>query len=298
MGLNLKNGDIVVDATLGGGGHASAILDEIGKDGKLIGIDLDSRAIKGFKNKSTGSAILVHDNFANLECILSDLGIEKVDAILADLGFSSDQMEDVDRGFSFQKDAELDMRLDQAAGLTAKDIVNNYDEKDLERIIRDYGEEKFYKNIAKKICQARRIKEVRTTKELAEIIISAIPGKYQLRGKQKIHPATRTFQAIRIETNKELENLEKFLRISIDALKPGGRLAVISFHSLEDRIVKNMFRENARGCICPPVLPVCRCKHKPALKILTKKPIVPSEREISDNPRSRSAKLRIAEKTA
>lgn len=299
-GLNLKEGGIVVDATLGGGGHAQEILERIGKNGTLIAIDQDRRAIENFKKflesaPSWQSKVvnLVKDNFSNLKKILGDRGIKAVDAVLADLGYSSIQMEDESYGMSFLKDAQLDMRLDKDKELTARRIVNEYSQKDLERIFREYGEEKFAKSIARKIVDFRKIKPIERTLELVEIIKEAVPGSY---ARGKIHPATRTFQALRIEVNNELENLTKFIPEAIDALVRSGRLAVISFHSLEDRIVKNIFRENARGCICPPSFPQCRCGRKPKIKIITKKPMIPSEEEIRANPRSRSAKLRICEK--
>jgi 16S rRNA (cytosine1402-N4)-methyltransferase len=305
-GLNLKKGAVVVDATLGGGGHASEILRRIGKTGKLIALDVDKEAIKKFSSKfkvqssklgawksETGNLFLVKDNFADLETILGGLGVKTVDAVLADLGYSSDQLEDEKLGMSFQKDAPLDMRFDQNSGITAKDAVNNYGQRDLERIIKKYGEERFAQNIAKKIIEYRKDRKIGTTLELAKIIESAVPERYK---HGRIHPATKTFQALRIETNKELENLEKFIPQAIGVLATGGRLGIISFHSLEDRIVKNIIRENARGCICPPDFPECRCGHKAEVKIITKKPITPSALEIKENSRARSAKLRICEK--
>ncbi|MFA7319348.1 MAG: 16S rRNA (cytosine(1402)-N(4))-methyltransferase RsmH [Parcubacteria group bacterium] len=290
--LNLKPDAIVVDATLGGGGHSCEIL-KIIKNGKLIGIDADIKAIENFRkeNKQDERIILVNDNFANLENILADLKIEKVDAILADLGWSSDQL--VGKGMSFMQEEELDMRLDAQQESTAKKIVNEYPQAELQRLIKNYGEERFATSIARKIVAARKDKEIVTTKELAEIIGTAVPSVYK---HGKINPATRTFQAIRIEVNHELENLEKFLPIAIQALDPKGRLAVIAFHSLEDRIIKDIFRRNARGCICPPTFPQCVCGESPVVLVITKKPIVASDGEIGDNPRARSAKLRVCEK--
>ncbi|KKP78097.1 MAG: 16S rRNA (cytosine(1402)-N(4))-methyltransferase [Candidatus Moranbacteria bacterium RIFOXYA12_FULL_35_19] len=320
--LNIKPSMIVVDATFGGGGHAREILKKIGKKGILIGIDADIKAIENFAEfpisnfQSTSSAdrfpnnfqipiykkeniFLVNSNFNNLETILEAIGIEKVDAILADLGWSSDQL--IGKGMSFQEDEEIDMRLSLRItnqyectnnNKNAKDIVNEYSEEELGKIIREYGEEKFWKNIARKIIAYRKDKKIETTKELAEIISSAIPERFK---NFKLNPATRTFQALRIEVNKELENLEKFISQAIDRLNSGGRLAIISFHSLEDRIVKDSFRENARGCICPPDFPKCVCGKKPKVVIITRKPIVPTDLEVSDNPRSRSAKLRVCE---
>lgn len=294
--LNIKKDSIIVDATLGGGGHSREILQRIGGEGILIGIDVDEAAIENFKKhlkSEGGNVILAKDNFTNLKHILGGQGIKSVDAILADLGYSSLQLEDASYGMSFLQDAPLDMRLDINNELTAGKIVNEYALKDLERILREFGEEKSAKQIARAIGEFRKVAEIKTTQELADIVRQAIPKKFQ---QGKVHPATKTFQALRIRVNQELENLKNFIPQAIEVLKPGGRLAVISFHSLEDRIVKNIFRENARGCICPPDLPRCACGRKPKLKIITKKPIVPEEKEITDNPRSRSAKLRICEK--
>jgi 16S rRNA (cytosine1402-N4)-methyltransferase len=295
-GLNLKEGSIVVDATLGGGGHNRAILEKIGKQGKLIAIDWDAEAIENFRNSllvgQSKVVSLVQDNFARLNNILGGLQIKKATAILADLGFSSDQLEDESRGLSFQKDGPLDMRLNSKGERSAWEIVNQYPLKDLEKIIRELGEERFAGRIARKICEKRKKKRILNTGELAALIEEIIPKRYFL----KIHPATKTFQALRIEVNQELENLKSFIPQAIDNLAPGGRLAIISFHSLEDRIVKNIFRENARGCICPKSFPKCVCKREMRIKIITKKPIVPTGEEVSDNPRSRSAKLRICEK--
>ena len=290
--LNLKNDSVVVDATFGGGGHSQEIL-KIITNGKLIGIDADQRAIESFEKENGQDAriILVNDNFSNLEDILESLKIEKVDAILADLGWSSDQL--IGKGMSFMQDERLDMRLDETQEITAEKVVNDYSEEDLRKIIQDYGEERFAKSVARKIVAKREEKKIETTGELAEIITMAMPDKYK---HGRIHPATRTFQAIRIEVNHELDNLEKFLPAAVAGLKSGGRLAVIAFHSLEDRIVKKIFRENARGCICPPDFPQCVCDQVPIVKVITKKPIVAEEAEILDNPRARSAKLRVAEK--
>ncbi|HAI74243.1 MAG TPA: 16S rRNA (cytosine(1402)-N(4))-methyltransferase [Candidatus Moranbacteria bacterium] len=294
--LNLKEGAIIVDATLGGGGHSLEILKKIGKSGKLIAIDADKDAIKRFGKKiekeNIKNAVLVQNNFRNLESILEKIGINKIDAILADIGYSSDQLEDKKRGISFQINAPLDMRFDQNQELTAQKIINEYSKQDLEKILREYGEEKFYKNIVRGIIEYREKKNIENTEELVEIIKSHTPDKYK-RG--KIHPATKTFQAIRIEVNQELSSLRAFVSSAINALKPNGRLAVISFHSLEDRIVKEIFRENARGCICPENFPLCRCGNLSKIKIITKKPTIPRKEEIENNPRARSAKLRICE---
>jgi len=295
-GLNLRKDATAVDATLGGGGHSDEILKRIGGEGTLIAIDQDSQAIDGFRKRLPGgneNVIMVKDNFANLQNILAELGIGKADAILADLGYSSIQLEDPAVGMSFLQDAPLDMRLDREGGLTAKAIVNGYTQGELARIMKNYGEERFAGIIAKRIADRRKIKPIETTRELVEIIGGAIPERFQ---HGKLHPATKTFQALRIETNKELEMLEKFIPQAIDALETGGRLAIISFHSLEDRIVKNIYRENARGCICPPDFPTCQCGRKAKVRIVTKKPLIPTEDELDGNPRSRSAKLRICEK--
>lgn len=291
--LNLKKGDVVVDATLGSSGHSREILKKIGDEGKLIGIDFDKKNITESDIKSDKRVLLINENFSNIEEIMAQAGIEKVDSILADLGYSSDQLEDPEYGMSFLKEGRLNMRLDGRDDLTAFQVVNEYDQEKLEKIIRDFGEEKFARRIASGIVEKRKEKNIETTKELAEIIKSCIPAR---QANQKIHPATRTFQAIRIEVNAELENLESFLKGSIKSLKRGGRLAVISFHSLEDRIIKNIFRENARGCICPSDFPQCVCGKEPQLKVITKKPIVAQVDEVMENPRSRSAKLRVAEK--
>lgn len=293
--LKIKSGDIVVDATLGGGGHSREILKKIGETGTLIAIDRDAEAIKKFKieNGVKGKIFLINDNFSSLDSILKELAIEKVNAILADFGISSDQLEGNERGFSFQKDEPLDMRMNRENGMTAADVVNSYEQEKLIEIFKKYGDEKYSVRIAKEITEARKIKEIRTTKELVEIISKSIPEVYK---HQKIHFATRIFQALRIETNKELESIENFIPKAIEFLDKGGRLAVITFHSGEDRIVKEIFRENARGCICPPNFPVCRCGIESKIKIINKKPILPSEAEIEENPRSRSAKLRVIEK--
>jgi len=305
--LNLKKGAVVVDATLGGGGHSHEILKKIGDSGILISTDLDMGAIKSFAKFPISdfqflndfqipifkfeNIYLVNSNFSNLDTILRILKIEKVDAVLADLGWSSDQL--FGRGMSFVENEPLDMRLDIKQTLNAEKIVNEYSQKELEKILRNYGEEKFARNISLKIVRCRKAKKIETTKELSEIIKSAVPGRYCM---GKINPATRTFQAIRIEVNRELENLEKFIPKAINALKSKGRLAIISFHSLEDRIVKNIFRQNAGGCICPNTFPQCRCGKSPEIKIITKKPIIPRDNELKNNPKSRSAKLRICEK--
>jgi 16S rRNA (cytosine1402-N4)-methyltransferase len=296
--LNLKANSVVIDATLGGGGHALEILDRIGEKGKLVAIDLDKEALDRFelkikktRSKIKGRIFFINDNFANLESILADLQIEHVDAIIADLGWSSDQLEG--RGMSFQIEEPLDMRLGRGIMLTAREIINEYPKDKLEAIIQKYGEEKFYRRIAGAIDSYRIKKQIETTTELAEIIKNAVPERFR---RQRINPATRTFQAIRIEVNRELENLEKFISLAIDTLNPEGRLAIITFHSLEDRIVKKNLRENARGCICPISFPICKCGHVPKVRIITKKPMIADKVEIQKNRRSRSAKLRVCER--
>lgn len=307
--LKLESGDVVVDATLGGGGHSREILKRILPDGILVAIDADREAIERFESenkklKAEGKIILINDNFANLDNILSDLtllkrgsakaeGVKKVDAILADFGISSDQLEKADRGFSFQKDASLDMRMDQREGMTAADVVNTYPEIELARIFRDYGGERYGGRIAKLIVEQRRVGPIRTTKELVAVIEKSVPEKYK---HQKIHFATKVFQALRMEVNKELENIRSFIPKAIEVLDKNGRLSVITFHSGEDKISKEIFRENARGCICPVNFPICKCGRKPVVRLINSKPIVPGPEEISENPRSRSAKLRIIEK--
>jgi 16S rRNA (cytosine1402-N4)-methyltransferase len=299
--LNLKPGDIVVDGTLGAGGHAQEILKKILPGGKLIAIDWDKRAIDSFrKNESIKTfiakreLILVNGSYADLEGIIRGLRFQSADAVFIDLGFSSDQIEDAQRGFSFLKNGVLDMRYSpETQDKTAADVVNKYPEEKLIEIFRSFGEEKFAKRIAGGIIEARKEKEIKKTEELVEIVSKAVPEFYR-RG--RIHFATRIFQALRIEVNEELSNLNRFLESAIDSLANGGRLAIISFHSLEDRIVKNFFRLHSRNCVCPPNFPKCVCQHRQTLKIITKKPITPSEREMKENSRSRSAKLRVAER--
>ena len=292
--LNVGENDVVIDATLGGGGHSLEILKKIKKSGRLIAFDADKEAIERFELKNfeiEKKIFLVNENFAKLKDVLSNLKIDKVNAILADLGWSSDQL--IGKGISFQKDERLDMRLNKNQKLTAYAVVNQYPREKLKRVIEKYGEERFAGRIAFSIIKRRAEKKIETTKDLAEIIEKVIGKRYR---NQKINSATRTFQALRIEVNEELDNLEIFLRSSIEKLEKEGRLAVISFHSLEDRIVKNIFRENARGCICPKSFPVCICGKKPIVKVVTSKPIIPKIFEIEKNPRARSAKLRVCEK--
>ena len=294
--LNIKPNGIYVDGTLGGGGHSLEICRRLGEGGRLIGIDQDMDAIAAaterlsdYKDKVT----IVHSNYQDTDSVLKELSISGVDGIVLDLGVSSYQLDNVERGFTYREDTPLDMRMDQSSNLTAKDIVNDYSEMELFRVIRDYGEDGFAKNIAKHIVATRKLKPIETTGELNEIIKAAIPAKMR---QGTGHPSKKTFQAIRIELNHELEVLENSLDKMIELLNPGGRLSIITFHSLEDRIVKNIFRRNMNPCICPPGFPVCTCGRKPTGKIITRKPVVPSEHELEENKRAKSSKLRVFEK--
>ena len=294
-GLNIKPDGIYVDGTLGGGGHAYEVCRRLGEKGSIVGIDQDAAAIEAAsaRLKDFGEKVtIVRSNYCDMKSKLHELGIDKVDGIVLDLGVSSYQLDTAERGFSYREDAPLDMRMDTRQKMTARDIVNDYTEADLYRVIRDYGEDKFAKNIAKHIVQARAVKPVETTAELSEIIRASIPMKFQ---KKSGHPAKRTFQAIRIELNRELDVLRDSRDDMIDLLNPGGRLCIITFHSLEDRIVKSAFRKNENPCTCPPDFPVCVCGKKSKGSIITKKPILPSEEELEYNSRSKSAKLRIFE---
>lgn len=293
-GLNVKPDGIYVDGTLGGAGHSFEIVKRLSDKGRLIGIDQDEAAIKTATERigSNSQVTIVRSNYCDMIKVLNDLGIDGVDGILLDLGVSSYQLDTVERGFSYRYDTELDMRMDQRQTLTAKDIVNQYSEKELFRIIRDYGEEQFAQNIAKHIVQYRQDKEIETTFELNEIIKASIPAKKRQNG----HPSKKTFQAIRIECNRELEVLKTSLEGMIDILKPGGRLAIITFHSLEDRIVKVAFKNAENPCTCPPEFPVCVCGKKSKGKQTTRKPILPSDEEMEVNSRAKSAKLRVFEK--
>ena len=295
--LNIKPDGIYVDGTLGGGGHAYQVASRLSEKGRLIGIDQDADAIAaaGERLKEFGDKItIIRSNYANMKEELHRIGVEKVDGIVLDLGVSSFQLDTPERGFTYRdENAPLDMRMDDRQSLTAKDIVNGYSEMDLYRIIRDYGEDKFAKNIAKHIVQERAKKPIETTGELTEIIRASIPMKVQVTGG---HPAKRTFQAIRIELNKELEVLQNNLDDMIDLLNPGGRICIITFHSLEDRIVKTKFKRNENPCTCPSDFPVCVCGKKSKGKVVTRKPILPSEEELEVNSRSKSAKLRVFER--
>ncbi|HHU74406.1 MAG TPA: 16S rRNA (cytosine(1402)-N(4))-methyltransferase RsmH [Clostridiales bacterium] len=293
--LNIQPEGIYVDGTLGGGGHSYEIARRL-TSGKLIGIDQDQAAIQAASqrlNQFQDKVCLVRSNYKEMKKVLEDLGIDQVNGILLDLGVSSYQLDTPERGFTYKVDAPLDMRMDTRNSRTAKDIVNTYSEMELYRIIRDYGEDKFAKNIAKHIVRMREEKPIETTFELIEAIKAAIPAK--LRAGMG-HPAKRTFQAIRIELNQELEVLTNTLQDMIDLLAPAGRLCIITFHSLEDRIVKSSFRNNENPCTCPPSFPVCVCGKKPKGKVISRKPILPSQEELLFNKRSKSAKLRVFEK--
>lgn len=294
--LNVKPGGIYVDGTLGGGGHALEVCRRLGEKGRLIGMDQDEDAIKAARERLKGfgeKVTIVKSNYENIRSVLEGLGIAGADGIYLDLGVSSYQLDTPERGFTYREDAVLDMRMDREQTLTAKSVVNEYDERELYYVIRDYGEEKFAKNIAKHIVKARQDKSIETTGELAGIIKAAIPMKMRATGG---HPAKRTFQAVRIEVNRELKVLENSIDTMVDLLNPGGRLSIITFHSLEDRIVKNRFRDNENPCICPKDFPVCVCGKQSKGHVVTKKPIVPTEEEILENNRSKSAKLRVFEK--
>ena len=293
--LNIIPGGCYVDGTLGGGGHAFEVCKRLG-NGRLIGIDQDGDAIEAaskrlmaFQDKIT----IVRSNYRRIAQVLEELGIEKVDGIYLDLGVSSWQLDQPERGFTYRADAPLDMRMDQRQSRTAADLVNSCSEEELTRIIRDYGEDRFARNIAKHIVREREKEPIMTTGRLAEIIKGAIPAKVRATGG---HPAKRTFQAIRIELNGELTVLEESIDTMIDLLNPGGRLSIITFHSLEDRIVKNRFRINENPCTCPPDFPVCVCGKKSKGRVVTRKPILPSEEEMRENSRSKSAKLRVFER--
>jgi len=292
--LSCRPGGIYFDGTLGGGGHAFEILERTAPDGILVGVDRDRDALseveyrlRAFRDRT----LLVKGNFSDISEILSSLEIERVDGILLDLGVSSHQLDTPDRGFSFSQDAPLDMRMDREDGLTALDIVNGFPEEELKKIIKDYGEEMMPGRIVRAISERRKLSPIRTTGELAAIITGSLPGYLK---KKRIHPATKTFQALRIAVNDELTNLHNAIENGIDMLKKGGRFSVISFHSLEDRMVKNTFRSWEKGCVCPPDFPVCCCNRKSKLKVLTRKSIMPGEAETGLNPRARSARLRTA----
>ncbi len=294
--LNIKPEGIYLDGTLGGGGHAFEVCKRLGDKGRFYGIDQDEAAIEaaGKRLEEFGEKVaIIRDNYCNARKVLQERGVAGVDGILLDLGVSSYQLDNPDRGFTYKYDTPLDMRMDQRQTLTARDIVNDYDEQSLYRIIRDYGEDQFAKNIAKHIVQRRCTKPIETTYELNEIISAAIPAKLRAVGG---HPSKRTFQAIRIECNQELDVLRNSLQDFIDLLNPQGRLCIITFHSLEDRIVKNFFREMENPCTCPPEFPVCICGKIPYGKVISRRPICPTQAQMEDNPRSKSAKLRVFER--
>ena len=294
-GLDIKPDGIYVDGTAGGAGHSREIAKRL-KNGLLIAIDQDETAISVVKDRLSefGDRVrVVRSNFSEISKVCASLGIEKIDGILLDLGVSSHQLDTAERGFSYMSDAELDMRMDKRNPITAKDVVNSYTEEQLKKILFEYGEEKFSAQIASSIIRAREKKEIESTAELAEIIKSAIPPKAREGGH---HPAKRSFQAIRIEVNAELDVIEPTIRDAEKLLAKGGRMAIITFHSLEDRIVKQTFASLATGCTCPREFPVCVCGNKPKVKIVNKKPIVSGKTELDENPRARSAKLRVAEK--
>ncbi len=294
-GLDIKPDGIYVDGTLGGAGHSSQIVKRL-TTGQLIGIDRDPVALKAARERLSpyeGRFQLVHSNFCQIAQVLKDLNIEGVDGILLDLGVSSPQLDDGSRGFSYMVDAPLDMRMNGEDALTAREVVNQWPYEELKRILYDYGEERYAPQIASAICRRREAAPIETTLELVDVIRSAMPAA-ALREKQ--HPAKRSFQAIRIAVNDELGSVEKVMKDAIPCLKPGGRLAVITFHSLEDRIVKNAMAAAAKGCTCPPSFPVCICGKKPQVKLINRKPIVSGQEELEYNPRARSAKLRVCEK--
>jgi 16S rRNA (cytosine1402-N4)-methyltransferase len=294
--LNIRPDGIYVDGTLGGGGHACEVCKRLSDKGHFYGIDQDAAAIQaaGERLSEYGDKVtIIRSNYCRMREELKNRGVEKVDGIVLDLGVSSYQLDEAERGFTYREDAPLDMRMDQRQEKTARDIVNDYSEMDLYRVIRDYGEDKFAKNIAKHIVQAREKQPIETTGELVEIIKAAIPAKIRM---QKGHPAKQTFQAIRIELNQELDVLRDSLDDMIEMLNPGGRICIITFHSLEDRIVKTIFRKNENPCTCPSDFPVCVCGNVSKGRVVTRKPILPGEQELEENSRSKSAKLRVFER--
>lgn len=287
---------IYVDGTVGGGGHALEVCKRLSREGHFYGIDQDGEAIGAAGKRLTDfreQVTLIRSNYSRMTEELRERGVEAVDGIILDLGVSSHQLDEAERGFTYREDAVLDMRMDQRQEKMARDIVNGYSELELYRMIRDYGEDKFAKNIAKHIVQARKNRPIETTQELVEVIKTAIPMKIRM---QKGHPAKQTFQAIRIELNRELEVLKDSLDGMIGLLKPGGRICVITFHSLEDRIVKNIFRQNENPCTCPRDFPVCVCGKVSRGRVVTRKPIIPTDKELEENSRSKSAKLRVFER--
>ena len=295
-GLNIKADGIYLDGTLGRAGHSRRIAQQLTAGGRLICVDRDQAALDAAEERLgpwMDRVTLVHSNFAEIDRILDGLGLDRIDGMLFDLGVSSPQLDDSSRGFSYMADAPLDMRMDRSEGLTAADVVNGWSQDELRRILTQYGEERYAGLIAAAIVRRRADKPIESTLELVEIIKSAMPGKAL---KEKQHPAKRSFQAIRIAVNDELTAVDRMIQAAVPRLRKGGRLAVITFHSLEDRMVKTGMAEFAKGCTCPPDFPVCVCGKTPDVKLITKKPILPSEQELIENPRARSAKLRVAEK--
>ena len=294
-GLEIKKDGIYVDGTMGGGGHSEAIAKKLSENGVLIGIDRDTEALAASKKRleSYSNVRYVHNNYKNIKDVLFNLDIDKIDGAVLDLGVSSYQLDNRERGFSYMEDAPLDMRMNRESDFSAYDVVNTYSEEKLASIFFEYGEERFSRKIASIICDRRKTTPIETTLELVDIIKAAIPERFRQKGS---HPAKRTFQAIRIEVNGELRDLRNAIDNFFDVLKPGGRLSVITFHSLEDRIVKQAFNSYATGCTCPPDFPICVCGNKPKGKVITRKPILPSDEECEVNKRSKSAKLRIVEK--
>lgn len=293
--LDIKPDGVYVDGTMGGAGHSSEIVKRLSDKGTLIGIDQDTDALKASKQRlhNYNNVIYVHNNFTNIEAVLEELNIDKIDGMLMDLGVSSYQLDEAERGFSYMKDAPLDMRMNREKEFSAYNVVNDFSEEELYKIIKNYGEEKFAKRIAKFIVERRIEKPIETTLELVDIIKDAIPAKARREGP---HPAKRTFQAIRIAVNAELDIIEKAIEDGVNRLNKGGRMAIITFHSLEDRIVKNKFRDLTISCTCPKDFPICVCGGKQKVKLITRKAIDPTEEEVEANPRSRSAKLRVIEK--
>jgi 16S rRNA (cytosine1402-N4)-methyltransferase len=294
--LNLQSGSIAVDATIGGGGHAKSIAKAIGQEGILLGLDVDEEALNAAAKELApfGQQIrLFKESYRNLDKVMMEASLGAVDAFLFDLGVASFHLDNPERGFSYQLDGPLDMRFDRSTKLTAAEVVNTYSQTELVRLLKKYGEEKWASRIAQFIVERRKRRPITRTLELVEVVKEAIPAGARRRGP---HPARHTFQALRIEVNKELEGLKEVIEAAVDWLKPGGRLVIISYHSLEDRLVKREFQKMTRGCICPPELPKCVCGQRPIIKVLTKKPVIPSQEEVKENPRARSAKLRAAEK--
>ncbi len=295
--LEVERGGVFVDCTAGGGGHSLEIAKRLPKGSRLICLDRDDEAIEACTKRLADYSdrfTIVKSNFMNIASALDSVGVDKIDGVMWDLGVSSHQLDEGERGFSYSKEAPLDMRMDREQAKTAYDVVNLYSVEELTRILRDYGEERFASKIAQNIVAAREIKPIETTTALADIVTNSIP--VAVRKKENQNPARRTFQAIRIEVNGELDNIEPSIRAAVERLNPGGRLAVITFHSLEDRVTKEVFKKLSEGCTCPPEFPVCVCGNKPKIKLLTRKPLLPTKEEEEENPRARSAKLRTAEK--